>query len=90
MEITIQIDAEHAAQLAYIQQRSHLDPAAVINHSIEQEYAKLQAASSTPLQIFEEAGLIGCLEGTPNLSVNYKSIISDYIAEKYQSTNNNQ
>jgi hypothetical protein len=58
MEITIQLDSEHAAQLAYIQQRSHLDPATVINHSIEQEYAKLQASKPTPLQIFEEAGLI--------------------------------
>jgi hypothetical protein len=87
MEITIQLDSEHAAQLAYIQQRSHLDPAAVVNHSIEQEYAKLQATSPTPLQIFEEAGLIGCLEGSPDLSVNYKSVISDYLEEKYPSVN---
>jgi hypothetical protein len=87
MEITIQLDPEHAAQLAYIQKRSHLDPAAVINHSIEQEYAKLQATSPTALQIFEEAGLIGCLEGSPDLSVNYKSVISDYIEEKHQSKN---
>jgi hypothetical protein len=86
MEITIQLDSKHAAQLAYIQQRSHLDPATLVNQTIEQEYAKLQSSSPTPLQIFEEAGLIGCLEGPPNLSTNYKSVISDYIAEKQSSS----
>jgi hypothetical protein len=86
MEITIQLDSQHAAQLAYIQKISNLDPATVVNQTIEQEYAKLQASSPTPLQIFEEAGLIGCLEGSPDLSTNYKSVISDYIAEKHPSS----
>lgn len=84
MEITIQLDSEHAEQLAYIQKHTHLDPVTVINQRIEQEYAKLQASQPSPLQIFEEAGLVGCFEGSPDLSSNYKSLVADYIDSQNQ------
>ena len=29
----------------------------------------------TPLQIFTELGLVGCIEGEPDLSANYKSVV---------------
>jgi hypothetical protein len=28
-----------------------------------------------PLQIFTELGLVGCIEGDPDLSTNYKSVV---------------
>lgn len=39
----------------------------------------------TPLEVFEELGLVGCIEdGPPDLSTNYKPLISQYIEEKYE------
>ena len=37
------------------------------------------------LEVFQASGLVGCLkDGDPNLSANYKSIISQELEEKYE------
>jgi hypothetical protein len=84
MEIKIQLDSQHTKQLAYIQQHTHLDPVTVLNQRIEQEYTKLQTSRPNPLQLFEQAGLVGCFEGDSDLSTNYKSLIADCIAVDHQ------
>jgi hypothetical protein len=37
----------------------------------------------SPLQIFTELGLVGCIEGEPDLSTNYKSVVKSYILKKH-------
>jgi hypothetical protein len=36
----------------------------------------------TPLEIFEENGLVGCYEGDQDPSADHQSIISDYLLQK--------
>jgi hypothetical protein len=38
----------------------------------------------TPLEIFEENGLVGCYEGDQDPSASHQSIISDYLLQKQQ------
>jgi hypothetical protein len=38
----------------------------------------------TPLEIFEENGLVGCFEGDKASSTNHQSIISEYLTQKQQ------
>lgn len=41
----------------------------------------------TPLEMFEELGLVGCIEESdPDLSTNYKPLIHQYLQEKYETT----
>lgn len=84
MNITIQLDSEHAAQLTYIQQHIHLDPVAVLSREIEQEYQKLRSRQS-PVNPLSDSSFIGCFQGSVDLATNSKSIINDIMAEKFPS-----
>jgi hypothetical protein len=85
MEITIQLDSEHAAQLTYIQQHTHLDPVAVITREIEREYQQLRSLQN-PVNPLRDSSFIGCFQGSVDLATNSKSIVNDIMAEKFPST----
>jgi hypothetical protein len=87
MEITIQLDPEHAAQLTYIQQHIHLDPVAVLSKEIEREYQQLQSHQNR-VNPLSNSSFIGCFEGSVDLATNSKSIISDIMTEKFPSAKN--
>lgn len=86
MDITIHLEDEQIRKLEYIQQQTNQDAATILNHTlaaaIDQQYVQLQQHQETPSEIFQELGLIGCFEGDPNLSTNYKTVILDYLDEK--------
>jgi hypothetical protein len=82
MEITIQLDAEHAAQLTYIQQHTRLDPAAVLSREIEREYQELQS-NSVAVNPLSHSSFIGCFQSSTDLATNSKSIINDVMTEKF-------
>ncbi|CAN1209471.1 hypothetical protein TUMEXPCC7403_04560 [Tumidithrix helvetica PCC 7403] len=44
---------------------------------------KLHKESSSPLQLLQQAGLIGCIEAEPDLSVQYKKYLSESLSDKY-------
>lgn len=82
MEITIQLTDDQARKLTYIQQQTNQDVADLVSQAIEQHYEQLQGSQKTPLDIFEELGLVGCIDGDPNLSASYETVINDYLNEK--------
>ncbi|WP_055077348.1 hypothetical protein [Pseudanabaena sp. 'Roaring Creek'] len=47
------------------------------------QHQQVNKIQKSPLQIFTELGLVGCIEGEPDLSVNYKSIVKSYILKKH-------
>lgn len=81
MEVRIQLTDEQARKLAYIQQQTNQNVTDLVLQAIDQQYEQLYGAQKTPLDIFEELGLVGCIDGDPNLSANYKTVIS-YLDEK--------
>jgi len=88
MQIEIQLDEERARKLAYIQQQTQQNAAEMLRQAIDQSYERLvpqspQSAHKTPLEIFQESGLIGSIEADPNVSANYKSILRETIQQKF-------
>jgi hypothetical protein len=84
MEITIQLDSEHAAQLTYIQQHTQLDPVAVLTREIERAYQQLQS-NNNPVNPLSHSPFIGCFQGSIDLATNSKSIINEILTEKFPS-----
>jgi hypothetical protein len=82
MEITIQLDSEHAAQLTYIQQHTQLDPVTVLTREIEREYQQLQSKNN-PVNSLSHSPFIGCFQGSVDLATNSKSIINEILTEKF-------
>jgi hypothetical protein len=85
MEITIQLDSQHAAQLAYIQQHSPLDTADLMVLAIEREYQQLQSTDA-PVNPLSRSSFVGCFESSPDLATNSKSIFNEIMAEKFPSS----
>ncbi len=87
MEITIQLDSQHAAQLEYIQQHSHLGTSDLIALAIEREYQQLHLSdTSTLVNPLSRGSFIGCFQGSPDLATNSKSIFNEIMAEKFPSS----
>ena len=83
MDITIHLGDEQREKLSYIQQNSDLDLETLLNHAIEQQYAKLQHPTSKSLEILKTSGFIGCSTGDSELSTNYQAILAKEWSEKY-------
>lgn len=83
MEIATQLDNDHAKKLTYIQEQTHQDLTEILNQAIDLYYERLNPAQKSPLEILTEAGLVGCFEGNPELSSNYKSTVHEYLDQKY-------
>lgn len=83
MEIATQLDNDHAEKLAYIQAQTHQNVTEILKQAIDLYYQHLQPTQKSPLEVLQEAGLVGCFEGSPDLSSNYKSIIHEYLDQKY-------
>ncbi|MBE9009709.1 CopG family transcriptional regulator [Pseudanabaenaceae cyanobacterium LEGE 13415] len=72
-----QLDEDAANKLTYIQQQTGQDTETILKTAIEQYYQQLQPPQKTALDIFQDFGLVGCIDADPNLSTNYKSVISE-------------
>jgi hypothetical protein len=82
MHITAQFDDDHADKLAYIQQQTNEEFGEILSRAIDLYYQQLQTPAKSPLDVFEEAGLVGCMEAEPDLSSAYKSHIQNYLENK--------
>lgn len=79
MHIATQFDDEHAEKLAFIQQQTQQEIAEILNRAIDLYYQQLQVPEKSPLEIFEEVGLVGCIDAEPDLSSNYKPVVKQYL-----------
>jgi hypothetical protein len=84
MQINIELNKEYESKLAYVQQKTEQkDVKVVIEAAIDAYYSQLEPTSKTALEIFQESGFIGCIQADPNLSTNYKSVVSSAIQERF-------
>ena len=84
MQIITQLDDDVANKLTYIQQQTGQDTEAVLKVVIEHYYQQLQPLKKTALDIFQDLGLVGCIDADPDLSTTYKSVISQSLEQKYE------
>lgn len=83
MHITTDFDEDHAGKLTYIQEQTNQDISEILNQAIDLYYQRLKPAEQSPLDIFQELGLVGCIDAEPDLSSNYKSVLHEQIRTKY-------
>ncbi len=84
MQINIELNEEYESKLFYVQQKTdQKDLKALLEAAIDTYYNQLEPPPKTALEIFTESGFIGCIQAAPNLSTNYKPIVSSAIQERF-------
>ena len=73
MQLEIELDNDSVEKLAYIQKQINQDVNDVIKQAIQQYYNQIQTNEISALTLFRELGLVGCIQGDSDLSVNYKT-----------------
>ena len=84
MEITTQLDEEHAQKLTQIQQQTNQDMAGVIQAAIDSYYQQLQPPHKNAIDIFEDVGFVACGKADPKLSANAKSAVGLIIRQQFE------
>ena len=84
MRVNARLDSDRASKFNYIRQRTNQGTSEIMKAAIDIYYERLrQETTVKPLQLLQQAGLIGCAEGEPDLSVNYKQYLTESLNEKY-------
>ena len=84
MRVNARLDRDRASKFNYIRQRTNQGTSEIMKVAIDLYYERLrQETPIKPLQLLQQAGLIGCAEGEPDLSVNYKQYLTESLNEKY-------
>jgi hypothetical protein len=85
MNIATELDSNHAAKLTYIQTQTQQNVDEILQRAIDLYYQQVQPMQKSPLEVLQEAGLVGCIEGSPDLSATYKPIVQEYVDRKHLS-----
>jgi hypothetical protein len=89
--ITARIDQYLNAEIEFLKSSLQLpNTTSVLTYAIHNLYESIKEEESqkSSLEMFEEKGLFGCFEGSPDLSTNYKNIISEVISKKHSRPSN--
>ncbi len=82
MEITTQLDPKYTEKIASIQRQTQQDLSEIIGQAIDLYYQTLETSTPTALELFQSAGLVGCIDTDP--SVPYQSVIQEYLEQKQE------
>ena len=80
MEITTQLDSRYTEKIALIQRQTQQDLSEIVGQAIDLYYQTLEISTPTALELFQSAGLVGCIDTDP--SVPYRSVIQEYLEQK--------
>lgn len=82
MEITAQLDSRYTEKIALIQRQTQQDLSEIVGQAIDLYYQTLEISTPTALELFQSAGLVGCIDTDP--SVPYQSVIQEYLEQKQE------
>jgi hypothetical protein len=80
MEIITQLDPKYTEKIASIQRQTHQDLSEIVGKAIDLYYQTLEISTPTALELFQSAGLVGCLDTDP--SIPYQIVIQEYLEQK--------
>lgn len=86
--LTARVNDDLKAEIEFIKHSLHLpSTTSVLTYAIRNLYQAIKEEDSqkTSFELFEEQGLLGCMEGPSDLSTNYKTAISEIIETKHSS-----
>ena len=82
MEITAQLDSRYTEKIALIQRQTQQDLSEIVGQAIDLYYQTQEISTPTALELFQSAGLVGCIDTDP--SVPYQSVIQEYLEQKQE------
>jgi hypothetical protein len=82
MEIITQLDPKYTEKIASIQRQTQQDLSEILGKAIDLYYQTLEISTPTALQLFQSAGLVGCIDTDP--SVPYQTVIQEYLEQKQE------
>jgi len=82
-QINAVLDDEYTAKLAYIQQQTQESEIETIKQAIAFYYQYLQEQKRDPAFLLKQSGFIGCGDGDPDLSTNYKATLKTILDKKH-------
>jgi hypothetical protein len=82
MRVNARIEPPLAKKLAYLKAKHGETTSAILKRAIEAYYEKEAGASSSPLELLEQAGFVGCASGPVNLSTSYKRALTKSLESK--------
>jgi hypothetical protein len=87
-QINAVLEDEYVIKLAYIQQQTQKDEVDTIKQAIAFYYQYLQEQNvqkqrRDPAFLLKQSGFIGCADGDPNLSTNYKKTLKTILDKKH-------
>lgn len=83
MQVNTELTEAEVSKIAFIQQQTQQDIGEILKAAIDLYYQNLQASQTSPLQILEETGVIGCCSVENDLSTTYKSVLAEELEKKY-------
>jgi hypothetical protein len=82
MRVNARIEPPLAKKLAYLKAKHGETTSAILKRAIEAYYEREAGGSSSPLELLERAGFVGCAAGPSNLSTSYKRELTKSLASK--------
>jgi hypothetical protein len=80
--LNARLDADLNEKLEYLKRRTKLGVTDVVKRSIECYYEEVRRGASDAREILEQSGFVGCAEGDPNLSSDYKQALIESLGRK--------
>ena len=82
MRINARLDEDSARKLEFLLRRTDATVTEVVKEAIDRYYQSIHAEPE-PFKVFAEAGFIGCMDGPPDLSTNYKDLLTEGLLDKH-------
>ena len=80
--INARLDDELARKVDELCKLTGQSASAIIKVALEAYYERTRAAGMSPRAVLEQSGFIGCAEGSPNLSTDYKRLLESSMRSK--------
>jgi hypothetical protein len=82
MRVNARIEPPLAKKLAYLKAKHGLTTSATLKRAIEAYYEKEAESSTSPLELLERTGFVGCASGPVNWSTSYKRALTKSLGNK--------
>jgi predicted DNA-binding protein len=83
MRINARLNDEHARKVEYLRAATGQTPSDVVKEAIDHYYTEVSAAPKRASQVLERTGFIGCADGEPELSTDYKRLLGKSLDAKH-------
>jgi hypothetical protein len=83
MRINARLDDSSSQKLDHLQRMTGWGISEIVRKAIDAYYHHVRKADARSAELLAQSGLVGCSEGPPDLSENYKNELTRELASKH-------